>query len=254
MSSAISRKIEEIELSGLREAKELLVENPATANMILSLLPDCAGRLTRVPVVFPVHEYENPLDAGMVKSRYQVGPVDPMILFIGNLNQQYGPDLLVKSLPPVLKNHGQARLVVVGDGDLYWPLKVFTRYLLLEHAVRLVGHMEGQPVRELIQAADVVVVPSRSETPWWPIQAAWAARRPVVASHQAAPTLLEHERDSILFYPSENSCVWGVERVLYDPDLGKTLADNGHAKLDERFGWSAMAALVAERMSKAKSR
>ena len=90
-----------------------------------------------------------------------MGPVDPTILFIGDLSDQYGPDLLVKALPGILKNHKQARLVVVGDGPLYWPLRVFTRYLLLEHAVRLPGSVEGQALHELIQAADVVVVPSR---------------------------------------------------------------------------------------------
>ena len=65
----------------------------------------------------------------------------------------------------------------------------------------------------------MVVVPSRESTPWWPIQAGWAAARPVVATHQAAPGLLEHEQDSVLVYPSENSLVWGIERVLFDADL-----------------------------------
>src|SRR5262249_40152428 len=117
-------------------------------------------------------------------------------------------------------------------------------YLLLEHAVRLAGDVSGQPLRELIAAADVVAVPSRAATPWWPIQAAWAARRPVVATHDAAPGLITHERDGVLVYPSENSLVWGVERVLFDADLRRSLADRGAAALDDRFGWGAVAAQV----------
>ena len=116
-----------------------------------------------------------------------------------------------------------------GNGDLYWPLRVYTRYLLLEHAVRLVGSVVGQNLNELIQAADVVVVPSRESTPWWPIQAAWAARRPVVLTHSAAPNLVQHEKDSVLVYPSENSLVWGVERILFDPEFGRTIADSPQA-------------------------
>jgi glycosyltransferase involved in cell wall biosynthesis len=168
------------------------------------------------------------------------------------LNERYGPDLLVKALPAVLKNHPQARLVVVGDGDLHWPLKVYARYLLLEHAVRLVGNVEGQALHELLQAADVIAVPSRDSTPWWPIQAAWAARRPVVATHPAAPAgLLEHERDGILVYPSENSLVWGIERILFDAGLRQAMADRGGEKLDERFGWGNVAAQVEELMTQA---
>jgi glycogen(starch) synthase len=171
-----------------------------------------------------------------------------MIVFVGDLEERYGPDLLVKAMPAILKNHKQARLVVVGDGGLQWPLRVYARYLLLEHAVRLPGHVAGQALNELVQAADVVVAPSRGSTPWWPIQAAWAAQRPVVATHQAAPGLVEHLVDSVLFYPSENSCVWGIERVLFDAGLRQTLAERGSEKLDERFGWGNVATQVVELM------
>src|SRR5206468_4389386 len=138
-------------------------------------------------------DFTKDVDPGHIKARYQIGPLDPTIVFVGDLNERYGPDILVKAMPAILKNHPQARLIVVGDGQLYWPLRVYTRYLLLEHAVRLVGSVEGQALNELVQAADIIAVPSRESTPWWPIQAAWASRRPVVATHEAAPTLLEHE-------------------------------------------------------------
>ena len=100
----------------------------------------------------------------------------------------------------------------------------------------------------------MVAVPSRESTPWWPIQAAWAARRPVVATHQAAPDLLTHERDSVLVYPSENSCVWGIERVLFDADFGCALGKQGNEELDKRFGWNMVAAQVEELMGIASAR
>jgi glycosyltransferase involved in cell wall biosynthesis len=242
LTSEISQKIEEIELSGLREAKVVLVHEAGTAAIATSCVPECADRILPFLEMFPVEPFSARLDPGEVKARYQVGPIDPTILFVGDLSERYGPDLLIKAMPPILKNHPQARLVIVGEGDLYWPLRVYTRYLLLEHAVRLVGHVSGQALAELVQAADLVVVPSRDATPWWPIQAAWAAGRPVAATHTAAPGLLEHEKDAVLFYASENSIVWGVERILYGADLAVTMAENGKKKLDERFGWNALAA------------
>jgi glycosyltransferase involved in cell wall biosynthesis len=254
MGSEVSRRIEEIELSGLREARAVLVQQPATAEVARHWFPDCTPRLVQARQPFPTHLFQNEIDAGAVKSRYQVGPIDPTILYVGDLAECYGPDMLIKALPPILKNHKQARLVIVGDGPDYWPLRVYTRYLLLEHAVRLVGSVEGQALCELVQAADVVAVPSRETTPWWPIQAAWAARRPVVATHKAAPGLLEHEQDSVLFYPSENSCVWGIERILFDPELGRAIADGGHRKLEERFGWTIVAEQVEELMGVAPVR
>ena len=228
----------------MRAAKAILVHDPATVPLAKSLLPECAGRIVNERKVFPVAQFDTNVDAGEIKARYQVGPVDPTILFVGDLSERYGPDLLVKAMPAVLKNHPQARLIIVGEGELYWPLRVYARYLLLEHAVRIVGNVEGQPLRELVQAADIVAQPSRSATPWWSILAGWAANRPVVATHETAPGLLENERDSILCYPSENSLVWGIERILYDIALGPKLAAHGHEKLQERFGWKNMASQV----------
>ncbi len=140
---------------------------------------------------------------------------------------------------------------MVGDGSLYWPLRVYARYLLLEHAVRLPGHLEGQALAELVAAADVVVVPSREQTPWWPVLGGWAAGRPVVATHHAAPGLIAHEQDGVLCYPSENSLVWGVERVLFDAELRGGMAEKGRARLEERFGWNILAEQVQEVMGAA---
>jgi glycogen(starch) synthase len=254
MTSDLSRHIEEIEQTGLRESRAVLMHDPAAVEIARNGSPDHAERVACLRQPFPAERYESRLDPGEVKARYQVGPTDPTIVCVGDLSERYGQDLLVKALPAVLKNHKQARLIVVGDGQLYWPLRVYARYLLLEHAVRLAGHVAEQPLRELIAAADVVVVPSREATPWWPIQAAWAARRPLVATHNAAPGLLEHERDGVLVYPSENSIVWGVERVLFDADLRQRLAANGPAKLDERFGWGAVAAQIEELLAARQAR
>jgi glycosyltransferase involved in cell wall biosynthesis len=246
MSGGISKRIEEIELAGLKEAKRLLIHDAATAEVVKQWAPECAERLIQARQPFPVEQFNSKLDPGALKARYQVGPVDPTILYVGDLHEHYGPDLLVKALPPVLKNHPQARLVVVGDGRLYWPLRVYARYLLLEHAVRLAGSIEGKDLYELVEAADVIVLPSREQTPWWPILAGWAAQRPIVATHAAAPALLTHEHDSILCYPSENSLVWGIERVLFDPSLGKSIGCHGSETLEERFGWNSVAAQVEE--------
>ncbi len=244
LSSDIAQKITEIEREGIENARALLLHDPGTAEVLRHWIPESVDRVVHGRSLFDAANFDGEIDPGTVKARYQVGPIDPMILFVGDLDERYGPDLLLKAMPPILRHHPQARLVIVGDGQLLWPLRVYARYLLLEHAVRLVGHVTDQPMYELIQAADIVAVPSRESTPWWPILAGWAARRPVLATHDAAKTLLAHEQDSVLVYPSENSIVWGVERLLYDPALRKAVGDAGRKKLDSRFGWNALAEQV----------
>jgi glycosyltransferase involved in cell wall biosynthesis len=138
---------------------------------------------------------------------------------------------------------------------LLWPLRVHARYLLLEHVVRLPGHVADQPLYELVQAADIIAVPSREQTEWWPILAGWAARRPVVTTHDMARSLdLQHEKDSVLVYPNPGSFVWGVERLLFDPTFAQTVAQRGRQKLDEKFGWASTARQIQELMGVSQSR
>jgi glycogen synthase len=248
MTSEISKRIDELEQTTLRESQVILSQNPAAADSAKFWVPDCAGRLVAARQSFPFALFNTKIDPGQVKARYQVGPIDPTILYVGDLSERYGPDLLVKAMPAILKNHNQARLILVGDGPLYWTLRVYARYLLLDHAIRFVGSVVDQPLHELIESADILAVPSRESTPWWPIQAGWAAKRPVVATHQAAPGLLEHERDSVLVYPAEQSFVWGIERILFDANLGPALGQKGHEKLEERFGWNHVAEQIEELM------
>lgn len=248
MTSDISKRINEVECSTLRESQVILVQEPAAAEVARFWVPECAARVTAARQPFPIEHFNSGIDAGQVKARFQVGPVDPTILFVGDFSDRYGPDLLVKAMPAILRNHPQARLILVGDGASYWTLRVYSRYLLLDHAIRFPGSVVGQAMNELVESADIVALPSREATPWWPIQAAWAAKRPVVATHHAAPGLLQHERDSVLVYPVEQSLVWGIERLLYDPDFSVALGQHGREKLEERFGWNNVAEQIEQLM------
>lgn len=248
LSSDVSKWIEETELDGLREARAILTHDEGTAELVKHCLPECAERIIDACPHIPMEHFEFTTDPGEVKGRFQVGPVDPTILFIGDLNHRYGPDRLMKAMPGILKDHPQARCVFVGDGDLIWPLRVYSRYLLLDHAVRLAGHLSETGLYDLIHAADVVVVPSSEETPWWPIEAAWAAKRPVVATKDAAPALLQHDRDAVVVDCNEESLVAGIKRVLEDPELGQTMARRGRAKLEARYNENKVVAQTIQAM------
>ena len=154
--------------------------------------------------------------------------MDPTILFVGDLSERYGPDMLIKAMPASSRTTRRR-------GWSSWATARCTGRCASTPATccwstpcAWSGNVEGQALDELIQAADVIVVPSREADAvvadpgrlgrpagrWWP-------------PTTPRPGLLEHEQDSVLFYPSENSCVWGIERVLFDAELGRTIGRNG---------------------------
>lgn len=247
MRHSLNQRIDEVERAGLRDAHAILTHGQATHDAARAWLPECASRIHCLRESFPTHRFQKKLDPGEIKAKYQVGPIDPMILFLGDFDSRHGPDVLMRAAAPVLKNHKQARFVFAGDGELLWPMKVHARYLLLENAVRLPGSIEGSAMDDLIQAADIVAVPSREVTEWWPVQAAWAAERPVVTTHCLGQAMgLQHEKEAVLVFPHESSLVWGIERLLYDPALQTKLTQTAKVELENRFGWAGVAQQICD--------
>ncbi len=249
MRHSLNQRIDEVERAGLRDAQAILTHGQAACDAARTWLPECASRIACLREGFPTHRFQKKLDPGEIKAKYQVGPIDPMILYMGDFDDRHGPDILMKSVGSVLRNHQQARFVFAGDGELFWPLKVHARYLLLENAIRLAGSVEGSAMDDLIQAADIVAVPSREVTEWWPVQAAWAAERPVMATHCIGQAMqLQHEKEAVLVFPHESSVVWGIERLLYDPALQTKIAQTAKTELENRFGWAGVAQQICDLM------
>ena len=51
------------------------------------------------------------------QAKYYIGPLDPLVLFVGRLATQKGPDLLVEAVPMVLATRSDVKFVFVGDGS-----------------------------------------------------------------------------------------------------------------------------------------
>jgi len=253
LTDGISKFIEETELAGLREARLVLCHNAGTADVARRCVPDCSERIELLNPMTMIQDFQFKIDPGEVKKRFQVGPTDPTILFVGDLSESYGPDLLMKIMPKLLRNNKQVRCIFIGDGDLLWPLRVQSRYQLLDYAVRLAGHLDGQALRELIYSSDIVVVPSRQATPWWPIEAAWAANRPVLTTPEAAPALIHADRDAAVVNADETSILAGIERILNDPDFARAIAEEGHARLEERYSIAKVVTRIEEATASSKT-
>lgn len=79
-------------------------------------VPD--GKVSVVYNGVNARNYEGWINPGEVKRRYAIGAMDPMVLFVGRLAHQKGPDLLMEAIPPILKFHSLAKFLFAGDGEL----------------------------------------------------------------------------------------------------------------------------------------
>jgi len=140
-------------------AKRVTAVSATLKNEVMQLYNVPDWKCDVVPNGVVPREFRAEIDAGKVKQAYGIHPFAPLILFIGRLVYQKGPDLLIEAVRKVCQHHWDARVIVAGDGDM--------RQFLAERAkdlpVNFVGYIPDSEYVRLLNACDLVVIPSRNE-------------------------------------------------------------------------------------------
>jgi glycogen(starch) synthase len=185
------------------------------------------------------NEWECPLDFGQIKRSIGVGPIDRLILYIGALEHAAGVDLLVEALPTLLNRAPNVRLAYVGLGPMYPHLQQRAGQLGVGHAVRMLGHVEGHWLIQILRSAEALVLPSRYRVPQddLVVDLARRAARPVVTTHGGPAHLVKHEENGLLTYDNPGSMVWALDRILGDPGHAERMGANGRRRDDGTLRW-----------------
>lgn len=174
-------------------------------------------------------------------------PLDrPIVLFAGRLQPLKGPDVLVEALARLART-GEVPLLVVVGGPSGRPTAVRETEALAT-LLDVHEHLELRPaapqavLADYYRAADVVAMPSRSESFGLVAAEAQAAGTPVVAA--AVGGLRSVVVDGVTGHlaPDHDPATWArlLARVLRDPGHRDTLAREAVARR-ERFAWDAAA-------------
>lgn len=87
----------------------------------------------------------------------------PVILFLGRVTWQKGPDYFIEMAGRVARYLPQARFVVAGQGDMLPRIIRRAAELGIADRVHFTGGVQGEEVHRLYRMADVCVMPSVSE-------------------------------------------------------------------------------------------
>jgi glycosyltransferase involved in cell wall biosynthesis len=190
------------------------------------------------------HRFDGYIDPAVCRRTYGIGPMDPLVLFVGRLSVQKGPDLLLEAAPGILSCRGDAKIIFVGDGHMRRQLEWRAGELGIRHAVRFVGNMDPSgDLINLFKSADVVCVPSRNEPFGIVILEAWAAGKPVVATRNGGPReFVEHGRTGYLVYDHPGSICWGINEVFKNFAHSQWMGEQGRVTAAYGFSWDNIAA------------
>ncbi|KAA8496035.1 putative glycosyltransferase [Porphyridium purpureum] len=184
-------------------------------------------------------------DPSEVRGTYGVGPMDPMVLFVGRMATQKGPDILVEAVPHVLALRPDTKFVIVGDGYMKADLEKRAFDLGCAHAIKFLGSMKGQALVDLFKACDVVAIPSRNEPFGIVTLEAWAAKKPVVVTKSGGPReFVWHDNDGFLVDTKPEGLSWGICQIVTNFAHAKWMGERGRVKAAFQFSWDRIAEIT----------
>ncbi len=165
------------------------------------------------------------MSRGAERERLGLAPDDVVFIYHGRLVEGKGLEQLTKAFASL--TNPRAKLVVVGDGPLRGELVNRLRASIERKTARLVGRVPHDQVWSYLCAADVSVLPSRSEGSPLALFEAMAMGVPVLAAD--APGLRDFVRDGdngiVIPRELEDGLQRAMEHVLQDDALRKRLSD-----------------------------
>jgi len=238
-----SQRIRDVEAEGAYVADRVITVSGHLADEVKRLYQVPDRKLRTVYNGINCGRYDGFIDPGVCRRTYGVGPMDPMVLYVGRLSTQKGPDLLLEAVPGILSSRGDAKVAFVGDGHLRWELEHRADELGVRHAVRFLGVMNaGGDLVNLYKSADVVCIPSRNEPFGIVVLEAWAAGKPVVATRNGGTRdVITHGIDGLLIYDNPPSICWGINEVFGNFAHARWMGERGRVKAAFNFSWDAIA-------------
>ncbi|MGA2105562.1 MAG: glycosyltransferase family 4 protein, partial [Methanoregula sp.] len=195
-----------------------------------------------VPNGIVPRQYYAEVNPDEVKQAYGIPPSDPLILFIGRLAYQKGPDILIEAVQTVFHDHPDAHLIMAGEGDMQQALGAQAEDL----PVTFPGYISDAEYIRLLNACNLVAIPSRNEPFGLVLLEAWSAEKPVVASNVGGLSEnIESCVDGIKAEPCPDALAYGIDAIIGRPHAAEVMGKRGREKIDRMFLWEPIGGKMA---------
>jgi glycosyltransferase involved in cell wall biosynthesis len=248
----ISKDISHREWLGAYESSKIIVTTRLMMDELMRIFSIPKSKISIIPNGIVVGKMRRSLDAGRVKEKYGIHPLAPVVLFCGRMSIQKGPDLLVEAVPQILKNRPDMKFVFIGKGDMKSQCEQRVRELNVGYACRFVGYTSASTKEELMNACDLICIPSRNEPFGVVVLEAWEVCKPVVATE--AVSIIRNFEDGLLAYIQPESIAWCINSLIKHPEEMKKLAIAGSRRLEIEFDWDKIARKTEETYANAYNR
>ncbi|NQT18692.1 MAG: glycosyltransferase [Planctomycetes bacterium] len=175
------------------------------------------------------------LGRGTFRDGAELGPEAKIALFIGRLHRQKGPDILVDVASILFHRRPNLHFVLDGDGPMEAKLRRMAREKGVAERFHLLGKCDD--VSQVLDDADMLVLPSRWEGMPNAILEAMAGGVPVVATDVGGcGELVQNGKTGLLVPPCDaRALAEAIDAIISDPGQAATMAQAARECVGREF-------------------
>lgn len=163
----------------------------------------------------------------------------PVVLFLGRVTFQKGPEYFVQAAARVLEHLPDTVFVMAGSGDMLPRMEALVEDLGITESFRFPGWLRGAEIERAFSTADVYVMPSVSEPFGIAPLEAMSYDRPVIVSKQSGVSEILRNALKVDFWDVEKMASQ-IVAVLELPELRRTIIERAREEI-RHIHWDAAA-------------
>ena len=235
----------------VKNANALIANTDAEAAALVSLYGASPEKVHVVTPGVDLARFAPANGKGSARSKLNIAPDALMLLFVGRIQPHKGPDVLVRAVAEMLTHspHLRAKLALVimggasGSGHVEPErLRSLAKFLGVEDVVHFMDPVLRSDLPDWFRAADLVCVPSYSESFGLVALEAQACGTPVVATAVGGLRTAVSDGISGSLVDGHDPKAWAsvINRLLFEPQR-RIVLSMGAIEHAAKFGWERTA-------------
>lgn len=197
-------------------------------------------RVVSIPTGIDFGRFRPTRERESVRSELGIAPDEFFILIVGVIRGVKKHDVALRAFRKVLDQFPQARLVLAGDGPMRQEIEQLAAELQLGANMLFLGHRDD--VADLMNAADVLLLTSRSEAQSQALTQGAGLGLPIVATRVGGvPEVVLHEETGLLAAAGDEPAIAAaLLRMAQNRAWAKSLGERGKVHALANYSLEAM--------------
>jgi glycosyltransferase involved in cell wall biosynthesis len=241
VSAARQRAYAALERWSARWAERVVAVSHGIADDLISRYRIPAAKVAVIPNGVDLERLQARRTCAAVRTELGIPLSAPLVVQAGRFTRQKGFDVLLEAAAHVRLSQPDIRVLCVGDGPERARLAVQTAGLGLTSCVRFMGRTDALP--DVLAAADVVTLASRSEGLPYVLLEAMGLGRPVIGTRiPGIAEVVEDQRSGLLVSPEDPQALGtAILALLNEPPRRLAFGHAGRHRVQAHFTAETMA-------------